>query len=200
MKKLLIALDLDGVIFDFLGQFLKLHNLKNGTRVTADDISSFMPDKSLKSLITEREWGDTFEYFEEAGGYATLKSFEGVRTAIENIIREGHKLTYITSRHPSFRKNTEFSFIMNKIPLSTIHFCGNGKGRILKKVNPDIFVDDNIINCDVAHSLKINKIYLMDAPYNKECKLYSRVFNLIQIEREICEQKMYKMSKKKENR
>jgi 5'(3')-deoxyribonucleotidase len=185
MKSKLIALDLDGVVFDFLGQFIKVHNLKNNTRVTSADITSFMPDKSLKALITEDDWATTFQYFEEAGGYATLKAFEGARTALENIITAKHRIIYITSRHPNFKSSTQLAFILNKIPNFDVYFCPEGKSRVLKKLQPDIFVDDNIFNCKDAEREGIKKVYIMDAAYNRGINTYERIYNLMQLEREV---------------
>jgi len=158
-------------------QFLRVHNLRRGTRVTVEDITSFMPHESL-------------EYFENSGGYATLQPFEGVRTAIDNILKAGHEIIFVTARHSNFKGHTEMSFILNKIPLSKIVYAPRGKRQVLKQLKPDFFVDDAIKNLKDAEKagLPLESIVLMDQPYNntEEGQKYKRIHNLIQLERMIC--------------
>lgn len=186
-KKLLIALDIDGVIFDFMEQFLRVYNLRRGTRVTVQDITSFMPHESLEAMISEEQWNEAFEYFENSGGYATLNAYEGVRTAIDNILAAGHEIVYVTSRHSNFKGQTDLCFILNKIPAKKIYYAPRGKRAILKKLNPDIFVDDAIKNCKDAEKAGLKNIYIMDAAYNRndEGNKFKRISNLIQLEREV---------------
>lgn len=185
MKNKLIALDLDGVVFDFLGQFLRVHNLRNNTRITAEDITSFMPDDGLTSLISGGEWAESFAFFEESGGYATLKTFEGVRTALENIIKMGHKLVFITSRPAKYEKHTRLALLLNKLPKADIYFVPEGKYSTLFNLQPDVFVDDNVHNCQSATDAGVSKIYLCHAPYNRNINSYEKIYNLIMLERSL---------------
>jgi len=187
-KKLLVALDLDGVIFDFMGQFLRVHNLRKNSRVTADDIKSFMPAGNMEDIISEGEWNESFEWFEDNGGYATLKPLEGVRTAIEAIQAAGHEVIYITARHSKFKGETELSFLLGKLPHAKVYFAPRGKYRVLKAKKPDVFVDDAVKNCETAVRANIKKIYIMDAPYNKEETRFNRIHNLVQFERDLVPQ------------
>jgi 5'(3')-deoxyribonucleotidase len=184
-KKLLIALDLDGVVFDFLGQFLRVHNLRKDKRITVDDIKSFMPAGSMEDMISEDDWNESFEWFEDNGGYATLDVLDGVRTALQAILDEGHELIFITSRHSKFKGETELSLILNKLPQAKTYFAPRGKGRVLRKMKPDVFVDDAIKNCEAAERAGIKQIYMMDAPYNKDETRFERIHNLVQFEREV---------------
>lgn len=186
-KKLKVALDIDGVIMDFLSQLLRVHNIrsKEGPRVTVEDLTVFMPDGDLSDLMTEEQWNDSFEYFEANGGYATLKSFEGVRTALERIIEDGHDLIFITARHSKFAGETEMSFILNGLPLRKIYYAPRGKGPVLKRLKPDVFVDDSLKHVKSAQKVGISNIYVMDAPYNKTEENVKRIYNLIQLERDI---------------
>jgi 5'(3')-deoxyribonucleotidase len=184
-KKLLIALDLDGVLFDFLGQFLRVHNLRKDARITVDDIKSFMPAGNMEDIISSDDWNESFEWFEDNGGYATLKVLEGVRTALQAIIDAGHNLVYVTSRHSKFKGETELSLILNKLPHVKTYFTPRGKGTVLRKLNPDVFVDDAVKNCEAALRAGIKQIFLMDAPYNKDETRFTRIHNLIQFEREL---------------
>lgn len=188
-KKLKICLDLDEVVFGFMDQFLRFHNLRNDTRVTKADITQFMPHESLKELITAQAWEESFKWFETHGGYATTPSLEGARTAIEALIREGHEITYVTARHPDFKGTTEMAFILNKIPnKENVYYEPNGKTERLKQLAPDIFVDDSIKNCKQGDEAGIKKIFVMDAPYNRMEAGFERIYNLIQLERMLVEE------------
>jgi len=184
---MLIALDIDGVILDFLGQFLRVYNLRNNERITADDITEFMPHGNLSDLIAKKDWDENFKWFEKNGGYATLQSFEGARTAIENILKAGHEIVYVTARKQEFEGDTIMSFLLNKIPMSKLYFAPSSKEKILRELNPDIFVDDSLKNCDAAEKAGIKRIYVLDYKYNRkpEADKYTRIENLIQLEREI---------------
>lgn len=188
-KKLLIALDLDGVIFNFLDQFLKVHNLRKSSKVTVDDILAFMPAGSMEDVISESDWNESFEWFEDNGGYATLSRLDNVKNAIKNIIADGHELVYVTSRHSKFRGETIMSFLLNDIPVREVYFTPRGKYRKLNKLKPDVFVDDSLKNCQDAERAGIESIYLMDAPYNREDTHFTRIHNLIQLERDIVDEK-----------
>lgn len=185
-KKLKIALDIDGVVMDFLGQMLRAHNIKYETRVTVDDMTLFMPDGDLEDLISEKLWTESFEWFENSGGYSTLSSFEGVRTALNNILEAGHEIVFVTARPGKFKRETEMSFILNKIPMAPIYYTGSrGKTPVLKKLAPDIFVDDSVKNLKAAKRAGVPRILCLDAPYNRceEGMEFERISNLIQLER-----------------
>jgi len=184
---MLIALDIDGVILDFLGHFLKIYNNRNGTSLTTDDITDFLPSGNLDDLIKKKDWDENFDFFVDNGGFSSLPSFEGARVAIENIIKAGHHIVYITAREPKLSGQTIISFILNNIPLKKIYFAPHSKEQALKDLNPDIFVDDRLKHLEEAERAGVRNIYVMDQPYNKklEAKKYTRIYNLIQLEREI---------------
>lgn len=184
-NKKLVALDIDGVILKFLEQMLRVHNLRNNTRVTVDDIKSFMPDGDMEDLMTTEEWTESFEWFENNGGYATLESFDGARTAIEKILEAGHDIVYVTARPAKFRGETIMSFILNKIPITKIYHASRSKTQILRQLAPDYFVDDAVKNLKAAERAEVPNILVLDAPYNRceEGRRFTRIHNLIQLER-----------------
>lgn len=190
-KKLKICLDIDNVIVDFLGQFIRVFNLKKNTRLVISDITSFLPHESLESLISENDWDDIFAYCEENGLYATLKSYDGARTSIENLMKEGHEVYCLTARNSKFRGETEMSFLLNGLPNLKIYYAPKSKYRMLKKLAPDVFVDDSLTNCEEALKANVKSIYIMDQPYNRveESKPFKRVTSLIQVERDIVKEK-----------
>jgi HAD superfamily hydrolase (TIGR01509 family) len=183
--KKLLALDLDGVVFDFMGRFLEIHNITHDTRVTSDDILKFMPDGAMEDIISEDDWNTSFEHAENSGIYATLASIEGARTAIEHIAAAGWDIVYVTSRHSKFAPETELSIILNRIPKHKVYYTPKGKLRKLRQLKPDVFVDDAIRNCEDAEKAGIKKIYIMEAAYNREEYRFERISNLIQLEREL---------------
>lgn len=190
-KQKLIVLDVDQVVLDFLGQFIKFYNLKYNKRVSPDDITSFLPSVDMRHVINEDEWEEAFEEFESNGGYSSLQAIEGARTSINNILAAGHKIVFVTARHSKFRGETEMSFILNKIPLQKTYFVPRGKRAILKQLQPDFFVDDSIRNLVDAEKagLTLDQIYVMTAPHNKSETKYNRISNLMQLERIILEGK-----------
>lgn len=185
IKKLQIAFDIDQVVIDFLGHFIRFYNLKYDKRVTPQDITTFLPSGDLNDIINAEEWQQAFEYFESNGGYASCPSLEGARTSIENILKMGHKINFITSRSSHFRGETEMSFILNKIPFDkkSLYFAPRGKYPVLKRLKPDVFVDDSAKNCEDALKAGIEHIYLIDMPYNREETRFKRISNIMQLER-----------------
>lgn len=194
MEKKIIALDIDDTIFAFMALMLKMINLKHNSRVTVEDITERIPHDNLEDIISEGRWTKEFEFFEQAGAYAAMTPFEGVRTSIENLIAAGYEVVYVTARPSIFKKQTEFSFIVNKIPnVDRIYYAPKGKKRILSRLKPAYFVDDNITNCKDAlkAGMTLDQIYVLDQPWNstEDSKDFKRISSLMQLERMLLDKK-----------
>lgn len=190
-KKLLI-LDLDDTCFSFLAEVLRYINLKNKTRLTTSDMTARIPDASLEDIISEDLWNREFLNWEASSGYSTLKSFDGVRTSIENFIEAGWNVAFVTARPNCFAKQTEFSFIMNKLPgKDSIYYAPKGKRRMLTKLKGDIFLDDSPDNLEagLASGMPLESLYLISQPWNASETRFQRVGSLMQLERIILEGK-----------
>lgn len=185
-KKKLLLLDLDDTVLSFLDNMLRYINLKHDMRVTIDDIVARVPDAMLNDIIEESLWNEEFQNWENAGGYATQKSFDGVRTSMENFLKAGWDIQFVTARPSCFARETEFAFIMNKLPCrDKIHYAPRGKRNILAKLQGDIFLDDSIDNLEAAlkAGMKLEQLYLITQPWNIKDTKFQRVGSLMQLER-----------------
>lgn len=189
-KKLNIAFDLDGVIFDFMGYMLQVLNYRHSKLITKEDCLEYTPTNKNghpDTHISNQEWATTFRWFEDAGGYASLNPLEHAVEVINRLYDAGHNIYLVTARNSAFRKSTELCLILNKVRYHKLHMTTKGKGPILKKLEIDLFVDDHPNNVMDALKVGITDSILMTAPFNVQWENsvmgVDRVNNMVEVER-----------------
>jgi hypothetical protein len=151
-RSLSIGIDLDGVVFDFITPFLYFFNdYFHGTYPERHlmEWKQFHPsDSKFCTLDEERA---VFEVFENSGGYLTLPVIPGTKLALSQLARDGHMITYITSRPIFVYGDTEQSLRANGLQTLGLYQCpmaysdrGSMKWEICKNSNIDVMIDDRI--------------------------------------------------------
>lgn len=91
MKSLLLAVDVDEVCADLLGEWLRRYNKDHGDNLTPDDISEW----DLSKLV--RCGGDIYNYLHQPDLYEHVLPISGARPAIYTLLSMGHRVVYATS-------------------------------------------------------------------------------------------------------
>lgn len=86
-----IAIDIDGVIADFVGAF----------RAVAKEQFDLMVDDSVYGLgITSQQWGLVYDWMIDLDVFVDLKAYEGAWSWIRSLTYNGLQPTYLTRRRP----------------------------------------------------------------------------------------------------
>lgn len=170
-----IVLDIDDVMFRFIPFLCFLYNNKHSTTITESDITSwnFYDTKveDAQGQITKgAQLRKFFKEYENAGIYAALPPIRMSIQSIELIKRLGYKVIFLTARSSNFKKDTEISFALHKLPYDEIIFDADKPkqiNRLARKHNIVAFVDDRYKHViDVFNTDKVQTCYLMNKPNN----------------------------------
>ena len=167
---MLIAIDIDDVLVDFINCLLEYHNKTYNTSLTKEKIHTYRfweiwggnREESIKKIRD----------FKETDIYGNIRPFS---KAIEsmNLLKENHKLVIVTSRstieETKIWINKHFPNIFDNIYFSYNYYTKEGsktKSEICKELNVDILIEDSL---DYARecSDKGIKVFLFDAPWNQ---------------------------------
>lgn len=153
-----IGFDLDGVIVDSIGHWIRVFNreLQAGYGPGALPDTHGSPERTVISDRHELEMliapGPT------AGAAEALRQLSGA----------GHHLVVVTARSPRLQGLTEAWLEYHGIRMNALHFLeGGSKGPVAQQERLDIFVEDAGHNAFslVSHGVPV---LLYDAPYNRD--------------------------------
>lgn len=118
------------------------------------------------------------EKFELLAPYFELK--ENAVNIINKLKEEGNKIIFVTARsNNGYSDPYKISYdylTINNIKFDKLIVNGYDKGKICKQESIDLFIDDNINNCQNISSYGID-ILLFDANFNRKCNDFKRVYN-----------------------
>ena len=179
---MLIAVDLDEVLADFMGAFLKYHNATYRTKLKREDFHTYdlwkvMGGDQSGSLRKVREFWRT-EYAKD------MRPVQGAFEAIRELALT-HDLVIITSRDDILRNvtmewiNGHFKGMFSGVYFSYSRYRNNvrkTKAEICKSLGVNVLVEDDLQYAKEAANKGINAI-LFDAPWNQqEAKGVQRAF------------------------
>jgi phosphoglycolate phosphatase-like HAD superfamily hydrolase len=147
MKK--IALDADGVLFKFMQTFdlAAEHILGRKVHVQQDEFQLDHYHLAKRVSTTDEKALEILEYMQTSGLYARLEAYEGVKEALQTIKEAGYDI-YIVTALPEKTREMRLENLKNELDfIPKDIFCvgmGESKAEILKKLKPDIFIDDRI--------------------------------------------------------
>lgn len=164
---MIIGLDIDGVLCDFIGGFYKTYRQNLNTLKRWDDIfvSSFFHE------ITNKE----DDFWRELLPCCDSKLVEKVDY-------------YITSR-------ATYNFLTEKwlkkwgFPEAPVHTIGNNKTQLIKELKIDFFLDDKPENYFQINSFTNCQCYLKSADYNEYVDTDKRVDSIIEFYKRIKNEK-----------
>lgn len=159
-----IGFDLDGIIFDFAGEFLGHLNRSIGTNLTREDIKSYY---WIEKDIFDRE----LVSFTNQKGFRNLPTIEETMSVVNKCHANGHSLFYITKRPRNAEQCTKISLVKNRLPQShNLFVVDRYKSGIVNSLNLDIIIDDSPeVLLELAENTKAT-IYCLDYPYNAYLK------------------------------
>ena len=148
-----------------------------------------------KAFGWDEEKCETFfsRYLKKIFEEAEIK--ENAKEKINALKNDGNKIIIITARDTKSLKEVhkvcENWLINNKVNVDKIVVDGEDKAQKCLENKIDIFIDDNVYNCEsVYKNLKI-PVLLMNSRYNKDYQNpnIKRVYNWNEIYNEICKYK-----------
>ncbi len=158
MRSLVIGLDADGVLLDYLPAWLNALKERTGyelrvSEVRQWDITNYLPKNLHKELYAART----------PALYRTVKPIPGAVAGYHKLLARGHCLVVITSDRPNFVAEKK-SCIERYFPVSRIVLAEHGRKR--DTLRADIFIDDALAN---------DPDILFDQPWNREVPHPGRV-------------------------
>lgn len=144
-----IALDVDGVLLNFMPVFDKAAEMVLGYKPTIYQDEFNMDHYYLTSRINvdQSKIDEILDYMLETRMYANIPALKGAKEAIEKIKEEDFDI-YIVTALPERAKEMRLENLLNELNLVPKEiFCvgmGLSKGDALKLLRPDIFIDDRI--------------------------------------------------------
>jgi len=176
-----IALDIDGVIIDFVSSFISLAEKRFDQPIKYEDIychdisqALALPKKDLYSLFHETLFRNHFRLIDGA--------LDGITA-----LNKDHNIYLITSRHERYKKSTMQLLDNHRISYNDIYFS-----QFMKKHQVDIHFDVFVEDCvDEAVNLSQRncQVLLYNQPWNTRClnmkNLFKRVYNWDDIIKEV---------------
>jgi hypothetical protein len=152
---MLVGMDIDGVVADFLGPFLRLIEARAGSAILADTITdlSFKGHPVVTEGILEASLAalsHELDFWPRLAPLLAPSEWE----ALEALSRKG-QLVFITHRHPhdayDIHQVTSDWLRRHGISRPVIHFTLEYKSTLVESLGVNLFVDDRYENCqDVA--------------------------------------------------
>jgi 5'(3')-deoxyribonucleotidase len=173
-EKPLIAVDLDDVLFDFIGYFFQWHNQRYQTALTPQD----MVAGKLWDV-----WGGTREqarkrvpaFFGEIDLLA-IKPIPGAQESLERLMHV-YRFAIVSSRDPSTLTISEtwiekyFPGVFNPIYLGVANPMSDvkpiTKAELCKQYGARILIDDQLVNAEACVDEGIHVLLFGDYPWNQ---------------------------------
>lgn len=162
-----IAIDLDGVVCDFVG------TLK---RIVTDKLDETKYDLGLSKVKFKNIW----DYFTSRHGFVGIDFIEGAREYLKDLMYD-HKVVFVTDRRrKDWGQTLDWKVLKGFDPIGIVFTEGNKAEHIINN-QYDVFLDDKI---DILLKTKDHvKSFLFDQPYNRDIEesvLY-RVYNWMHV-------------------
>ena len=161
-----IGVDIDGVIVDFISEFIKTYHQKYPRFKKLK--KEFICRHSIESVLGlfEEEVHELIEYTTIYGKFELIAGADRVLKQLAH-----HNIFICTSRPDRHREQTESLLAQFDIPHKKLIFRGNGKKLdVLLKEMPrfDIFIEDNL--AEAIHLSKLVKqVLVFRQPWNNNC-------------------------------
>lgn len=169
---MLLGLDVDGVVADFLGPFLRFVEKKTGCgRIAPETVVdlSYKGHPVITDTVLEQclaALADEPDFFDRLVPLLTPPEWR----ALDELSRAG-RLIFITHRQASegrdVQRLTADWLSRHGISNPIVHCTADYKSKIVEGLGVDIFVDDRHENCrDVAENTRA-AVYMPDRQYNR---------------------------------
>ena len=147
MKK--IVLDVDGVLLSFMPAYDEAAAivLKRNITVHQDEYKQDHYHLAKRIDGTDQDVLDILEYMQTSKMYERLQPLEGAREALKAIKDAGFHITVVTAlpEHAKTMRLVNLKNVLDFVP-DEIYCVGMGQSKeaTLRKISPDVFIDDRI--------------------------------------------------------
>lgn len=144
-----IALDVDGVLLNFMPAFDQAASefLKRPINVQKNEYQMDYYHLGKRVQASDEEGAQILQHMIRTKMYERLQALEGVKEALDAIKAEDFKIIIVTALPEEAREMRlkNLKDVLGLVP-DEMYCVGMGmsKGDALKKINPDIFIDDRI--------------------------------------------------------
>ncbi|MBU2615952.1 MAG: hypothetical protein KKC19_02505 [Nanoarchaeota archaeon] len=185
---MLIAIDIDDVLLDFVPDVVEFYNGKYGTQLTKEDFHSYRFSDVWGG--SDGECIQEIEEFLRTPRFANLNPIEGAVEKIARLARD-HRLISITSRNRNIRGLTERALREHFPSIGEIYFSHNShvdfendktKAQYCLELGVGAIVEDSLIYAEDCQRKGVNAV-LLDQPWNRgrEIDGVKRVYSWQQI-------------------
>ena len=172
MKKQIIAVDIDEVLFPFIAQFAEFHNARYKTKLTPEQFLSYEFEHALGLNLTE-----TIERVYEftSQDHLHIQPLGEAQTALKKLSEE-FELHIITARNPKFEASTRawietyFEGIFSSIELigyAPVMEKPRTKAEVCLSLGAQILIDDSVDHLKECSRLGIEGVLFGDYTWNQ---------------------------------
>ncbi len=172
-----IAFDIDGVVADTMGAFIKVANAEFGIDyLEKEQITDYWLEKCLPIpeettlAIIDRLLKDPFG--------VGLMPIKGARQCLERLAVRSNSLTFVTARPVRQPILDWLLSLLKGIPEDMINVIATGqhtaKPEVLKELGTKIFVEDHLETCEALCDNGIGAV-VFDQPWNRQRTPFLRV-------------------------
>lgn len=160
------GIDLDGCCYDFINCFGAWLESRVGIKYNYEDVTDYYWFKNIDGLSEDVFW-DEFNEFTYADMYRGIPVLDDTKKAIKTLAKNG-ELVFVTAR-PMVTRHTTNSVIYRDFDIESdkVYFSKD-KDDAVKNIKIDVFVEDGPHYAEAIAQNTNAKVYLMDAPYNKQ--------------------------------
>lgn len=148
-KKPIMALDVDGVLLNYMESFDKAAEIyfKKPIQVHYDDLSLEHYNLQKRIKASNRDIKNILQYMIDSEMYANLNPLPGVKEALKNIREMGFDIQLATAI-PESAKNLRLKNLKEALDFvpNEIYCVGMGKSKkeIIQHIKPDVYIDDRL--------------------------------------------------------
>ena len=164
-----LGIDVDDTIVKTWESFMPI--LSETYNIPLDKLKKSEPYyDAVKEIVTMEEYVDMVRKSGHLSKELELRPF--VKEVLTKLKEEGNSIVFITARDDMYDNPyliTKEYLDRNNIPYDKIIVNANNKGKVCKEENIDLFIDDNVKNCQSVYEEKI-PVVMMETIFNRNDK------------------------------
>lgn len=196
-KPLVVALDIDGVVLDFLVQWEIACEQYLQRKVS---IKKFVYSLPSRYGLTPQEFQGAWDYFLNAGHWERIPERANAIEHINEMCNMGIDVHLVTAANSNIAEARRKNLTTLGLPLSVQIHCTNGfKAEKLAELQPGIFVDDHDFHLKEAKEVGVvHRVQIPNHPFDNESIHSTRIEcdlkNVVALARQLHSQKINKLS------
>ena len=167
----IVGVDIDGVLADYPGCFIKYINQKVGTNFKVENLTQYNVYEAIKDIPT-KIMKELKHEFRKSGGLKNVGVFPGAKVFLNTLRNKDYKIVLLSARpYKKYRRifaDTQEWLSENGLVHDAILWDEDKMDRLIREFgedNVEFFIEDNLEN---ANSIsKTTNVYLINKSYNK---------------------------------